>query len=103
MLLAHSGKAGGSSTNSVIIQSLGLMVCHPSSFSVLRRHQAQTVWNGAISHKIQYVAQIEGILNLKRHHYWFKDYNYLTKWVDFDIGEGILQRVYTCSPHSRLV
>ena len=31
----------------------------------LRRHQAQTVWNGSFSHKIDNVAQIQDILNLK--------------------------------------
>ena len=54
-------------------QSQGLLFTHYCNWFIdlvilflpLRRHQAQRFWDGATSHKIDYVAQAWGILNLK--------------------------------------
>ena len=65
--LEDSGKARSCSTNTFVINSLIKSVSQPLvKISVQRRH-AQTVQNGASSHKTNYINIFSDILNLEGH------------------------------------
>ena len=72
----------------------------------LWRHHAQTVRDGALGHKIDYVAQVYDILNLNKHQNHTirsKIMAILLKVLIMPIVRAVLRRVCACSLLSRLV
>ena len=74
--------------------------------AALWRWQAPTVMNGASSHKIDYITQVEGILNVKGYKNVIIGLKetaiFLIGW-NLPIGGVAWGRVCTCSMRSRLV
>ena len=65
--LADPGKAKSCSTNRVVIHWFIILVNDPLPPLSWQRRKAQTAKHGASSHKIYYVAQAKGILNLQEY------------------------------------
>ena len=64
LYLADPGKATGCSTNSIVMREKK-SVSHSLCSTALWRRQAQPVRNGASGHKIDYLIQVQVILNLQ--------------------------------------
>ena len=97
MFLADPGEVRGCSTNTFVINSFS----DPLVKISLRCRHAQTVQNGASSHKTNYIDIFSEILNLKG--YWFKRYGYFSEWVDFAYWWSCIGKGLPCSLRSRLV
>ena len=103
VLLADPDESWGCSTKTNVITRFGKKVSHPLSSTALRRRQTQTVRNGASSHKIDYVRQVQGIPNLKGYQNCIIGSIFVLNWCILPIGWLASRRVCACRLRTRVV